>query len=192
MIKKSWRSYLLALFLLTLAVVEIPIIAAGQTTKPAPADTIIVLGAKLIGREPSTMLRLRLEEAVRLYEANYAPCIIVSGGKGWDEEISEAAAMKAFLVRHGVPESAVYIEEQSRNTFQNLAFSQAVMRKRNLSNAIIVSNASHIRRALALASQLQLPATGAPAPMADNLYLTTKQYVREGAAMVSLLFIEPK
>lgn len=192
MLKKSWRSYLLALFLLALAVVEIPIITAGQVTKPVPADTIIVLGAKLIGSEPSTMLRLRLEEALRLYEANYAPSIIVSGGKGWDEEISEAAAMKAFLVRRGVPESVVYIEEQSKNTFQNLAFSQAVMRERNLSNAIIVSNASHIRRALALASQLQLSATGAPAPMADNLYLTTKQYVREGAAMVSLLFIEPK
>jgi uncharacterized SAM-binding protein YcdF (DUF218 family) len=127
-----------------------------------------------------------------LYEAKYAPVIIVSGGKGWDEEISEAAAMKAFLVNRGVPEETVYIEEQSRNTFQNLAFSQAVMREKNLTNAIIVSNASHIRRALALASQLRLEATGSAAPMADNLYLTTKQYVREGAAMVSLLFIEPK
>jgi uncharacterized SAM-binding protein YcdF (DUF218 family) len=66
------------------------------------------------------------------------------------------------------------------------------MREQKFSNAIIVSNASHIRRALALASQLQLPATGAPAPMADNFYLTAKQYVREGAAMAALLFIEPK
>jgi hypothetical protein len=63
MLIKSWRSYLLALFLLVLVAVEIPIIITGQMTKPVPADTIIVLGAKLIGREPSTILRLRLEEA---------------------------------------------------------------------------------------------------------------------------------
>lgn len=192
MSKLSVRKYLLILFLLVFAAVEMPIIVTGQIAKPVPADTIIVLGAKLIGREPSAILRLRLEEALRLYAENYAPAIIVSGGKGWDEEISEAAAMKAFLVSRGVPAASVYIEEQSKNTFQNLSYSQAIMQKNCQSSAIIVSNASHIRRALALASQLGMNATGSAAPMADNLYLTTKQYVREGAAMVTMLFVEPK
>ena len=192
MFRTSFRKYLLVLSLLLLAVVEVPIIMAGHTAKPVPSDAIIVLGAKLIGREPSTILRLRLEEALRLYEAKYASAIIVSGGKGWDEDISEAVAMKTFLISRGVPEASVYIEEQSKNTFQNLAFSQTIMREKSLSSAIIVSNASHIRRALALANQLGMQATGSAAPMADNLYLTTKQYIREGAAMVSLVFVEPR
>jgi uncharacterized SAM-binding protein YcdF (DUF218 family) len=192
MFRTSFRKYLLVLFLLVLALIEIPIIMVGHTAKPVPSDTIIVLGAKLIGREPSAILLLRLEEALRLYEAKYAAAIIVSGGKGWDEEISEAAAMRQFMISRGVPAASVYIEEQSKNTFQNLAYSQAIMREKSLSSAIIVSNASHIRRALALANQLGMQATGSAAPMANNLYLTTKQYAREGAAMVSLLFMEPK
>lgn len=190
--KIDWRRYLLALFLLILAAVEIPIILVGQTAKPIPADTIIVLGAKLIGNEPSTMLRLRLDEAVRLYEAKYAPVIIVSGAKGWDEEISEAAAMKTYLIRCGVPESVIHLEDQSKNTFQNLANSQSIMRTNRWGSAIIVSNASHIRRALTLANQLELKASGAPAPMANNTYLTAKQYVREGAAMIAMTFMSPK
>lgn len=192
MLTKRSRKYLLAICLLALVAIEIPIIAAGRTTKPIPSDTMIVLGAKLIGREPSTMLRLRLEEALRLYSENYAPTIIVSGAQGPDEEITEAAAMKAYLVDRGVPESAILLEDQSKNTFQNLAYSQRIMQTHNLSSAIIVSNASHIRRALSLAQQLQMTASAAAAPMAENLYLTTKQYAREGAAMVSLLFIQPR
>ncbi|MDU4962053.1 MAG: YdcF family protein [Sporomusaceae bacterium] len=185
------RSCLLILLLLAIATIEIPIIAVGQTAMPQPADTIIVLGARLSGREPGAMLRLRLEEAARLYAAGYAPVIIVSGGLGSDEEISEAAAMKKFLVDRGIPAAAIYPEDQSRNTFQNLAFSQRIMREHQLATAIIVSNASHIRRALVLAAQLGLPATGAAAPMADSLYLTAKQYAREGAAVAALLFIQP-
>lgn len=64
------------------------------------------------------------------------------------------------------------------------------MKEHGLEQAIIVSNASHIRRSLILAQHLGINATGAPAPMADNPYLTAKQYAREGAAMVSLLILK--
>lgn len=186
---KSLKNYILGLVLLSIIIIEIPIIAVGQLAKPEPSDAIIVLGAKLIGYEPSTMLRLRLDEAIKLYEAGYAQTIIVSGAKGTDEVISEAAAMHAYLVKHGIPSEKILTEDQSFNTFQNLNNCRTLMKQHNLERVIIVSNASHIRRSLVLAQNLGIKATGAPAPMADNFYLTAKQYAREGAAMVSVLFL---
>lgn len=184
---KNLKNYILYLVLFSIIMIEIPIIAVGQLSKPEPGDAIIVLGAKLIGSQPSTMLRLRLDEARRLYHQGYAATIIVSGAQGADEETSEASAMYAYLVKQGIPSNKIQIEDKSFNTLQNLHNSRAIMIQQGLERAIIVSNASHIRRSLVLARNLGIKATGAPAPMADNAYLTAKQYAREGAAMASLL-----
>ncbi|CQR74274.1 hypothetical protein SOV_23980 [Sporomusa ovata DSM 2662] len=189
LIHQKLRRYLLLLVMLTVAVVEIPIIAAGHLTKPLPSDTIIVLGAKLIGSQPSTMLRLRLDETIQLYKQGYAPTIIVSGAQGLDEIATEASIMRSYLVANGIPTKRIYLEDKSYNTYQNLLNSKTIMNEQGFRNAIIVSNASHIRRSLVLARQLGIEASGSPAPMADNAYLTAKQYAREGAAMLSLLVL---
>lgn len=183
------RRYLLLLVVLTVAVVEIPIITVGHLTKPVPSDTIVVLGAKLIGDQPSTMLRLRLDEAIKLYNQNFAPTIIVSGAQGADEIASEASIMRDYLIAKGIPAEKIYIEDKSYNTYQNLLNTKVIMNKHGFRHAIIVSNASHIRRSLVLAQQLGIEASGSAAPMADNAYLTVKQYAREGAAMLSLLVL---
>lgn len=180
---------ILFIVLMLFLTIELPIIAVGYLTKPEPGDTIIVLGAKLIGRDPSTMLRLRLDEAIKLYHQDYAGTIIVSGAQGADEDATEAAAMQTYLVNAGIPGERIIIEDKSYSTYQNLVNSQSIMRAYGLERAIIVSNASHMRRALVMAHNLGMQATGSPAPMANNTYLTAKQYVREGAAMVSLLVL---
>lgn len=183
---RKMQKCLVAVALITAFAVEAPIIAVGYFAKPEPGDAIIVLGAKLIGNEPSTMLRLRLDEAVKLFNESYAPNIIVSGAQGPDEIASEAAAMQSYLISRGIPPDHIIIEDRSFNTYQNLNNCRAIMNERGLKRAIIVSNASHIRRALVLARNIGLEATGAPAPMANNAYLTAKQYIREGAAMFAL------
>lgn len=186
---KKLQKYFLFIFLLIVLAVEIPIIAVGYLTQPSVSDTIIILGAKLIGKSPSTILRLRLDKGIKLYEERYASSIIVSGAQGEDEEVSEAASMKDYLIEHGIPAEHIIIEDKSFNTYQNLANSHKIMQERNFNTAIIVSNVSHIRRSLIVAQNLGIAATGAPAPMADNPYLTAKQYAREGAAIVVLLLM---
>jgi len=183
---KQVRNYILLVVLLIFGAVELPIIAIGQSAQPAPSDVIIVLGAKLIDRQPSAVLRLRLDEAARLYQAGYAPSVIVSGAQGADEEISEAAAMRDYLITHGVPPDTIISEDGSYSTYQNLANSRDIMQQRGHRTAIIVSSSSHIRRALVLARQLNMEVSGAPAPMPANGWLTFWQYLREGAAMMSL------
>jgi uncharacterized SAM-binding protein YcdF (DUF218 family) len=185
-LKKLHKYFLFILLLIALAI-EIPIIAVGYLAQPLASDTIIVLGAKLIGQEPSIILRLRLDEAIKLYREGYASTIIVSGAQGEDEEVSEAASMKNYLINHGISAEHILVEDKSFNTYQNLTNSHKIMQENNLKTAIIVSNASHIRRSLIVAQNLGIIATGAPAPMANNVYLTTKQYIREGAAVAVLL-----
>lgn len=179
----GWRKNVLVVLFALFLIIELPIVATGQLAKPQPADAIIVLGAKVIGREPSTMLRLRLDEAVKLYRQGYAPFIIVSGGRGPDEEISEAEAMAAYLAAHGIPADRILSEPASHTTLENLVNSRAIMENRGLATAIIVSNASHLHRSLILARYLGMEVSAAPAPMV-GVYLTAKQYLREAAAMV--------
>jgi len=180
------KKYILGILLTLFLLVEIPIIAVGQLAQPAPADVIIILGARLIGSEPSTMLRLRLDEAIKLYHQGYAPNIIVSGAQGQDETVAEAFAMRDYLLKRDIPDKQIITEAASYNTYQNLANSQLIMTKHGFQKALIVSNASHICRALALAKLLHINASADPAPMPASVYLTTKQYLREGAAMLTL------
>ncbi len=189
LLNQKLRRNLLLLIVVAVVAIEIPIFAVGHLTKPVPGDTIIVLGAKLIGDQPSSMLRLRLDEAIQLYNQGLAPAIIVSGAQGPDEIASEADIMRTYLIGKGIPSAKIYVENRSHNTYQNLLYSQKIMSEQGFHQAIIVSNASHIRRALVIAQQLGIKASASPAPMADNAYLTAQQYAREGAAMLSLLIL---
>lgn len=182
----GWRKNLLVILFTLFLVVELPIVVVGHFAKPAPADAIIVLGAKVIGRAPSTMLRLRLDEAVKLYREGFAPYIIVSGARGKDEEIPEAEAMQNYLTTKGIPSEQIITESASYNTYQNLANSRALMETHGLSKAIIVSSSSHIHRSLVIARHLGMDVSGAPAPMV-NPFFTTMQYLREGAAMLTVV-----
>ena len=183
---KQLRRYILFLLMIFVLAVELPIYLAGQQTKPEPADVMIVLGAKLLGAAPSPFLRLRLDKAAELYNESYAPAIIVSGAKGRDEDISEASAMKEYLIKQGIPGEVIITEDASFNTYQNLANSRAIMEKHGFKKALVVSSASHIRRSLVLCSYLNIDACGAPAPMPPTLK-TAGQYLREGAAMLALV-----
>lgn len=137
-----------------------------------PADAMIVLGAGINEQGlPKPMLERRLNRAAELYEAGYAPVIIVTGAKGKDEPISEARSMKTYLLAKGLPPEAVIEEDASYNTRQNLAYAQMIMEERGLVMAIVVSSDYHLWRALSICRDLGLSATGAGAQNA----LTRKQ-----------------
>jgi uncharacterized SAM-binding protein YcdF (DUF218 family) len=105
----------------------------GRVTALRGADFIVVLGSGLIGgdRVPP-LLASRLERGRQLHRALAArrkasPMLLVSGGKGADERVSEAEAMARYLIDRGVPADAVKREDQSRTTEENLTFSKAIM-----------------------------------------------------------------
>src|SRR5699024_6136132 len=112
----------------------------GSKAIPKRSDCIIVLGCSVYGTVPSPFLKGRLQHATGLYSEGYADYIIVSGGQGAGEDISEAEAMKNYLLIHGMDENKIIVEDRSTSTYENLKYSKEEMDKRSLRDAIIVSN----------------------------------------------------
>jgi len=101
-------------------------IIAYPKYKKENSDYILVLGAGLIdGTSPSLILQDRLEAALKcINKYNNTGYIVVSGGKGNDENISEAKAMSNYLLKKGIPEEKIIIEDKSKNTSQNFIYSK--------------------------------------------------------------------
>ena len=118
---------------------------------PAPgADYVIILGAQWKSQGPSEVLRRRLDSAAKYLEQNPDTIVIVSGGQGSNEPVSEAAGMRQYLVDLGVSEERILVEDQSANTMENLVFSGNLLNKQN-DRVVIVTNNFHMFRALQIA-----------------------------------------
>lgn len=132
------------------AIVEAQIIYHANHESHDSGDVILVLGAGLInGDQISSSLQYRLERALTEHEKDPTTPIIVSGGQGLDETVSEAYAMKQWLLQHGVDEDIVWMEDRSTTTSENFTFSMELMKKRGITSQHItlISNAFHMHRA---------------------------------------------
>lgn len=116
-------------------------------------DAIIVLGAGIKGERPTTILRTRLDAAVSYHQENPAAMILVSGGQGPEEMISEAEAMAKYLVAAGVPQEKILLEDRSTSTLENFTFSKEILEKHFAGDykAAFISNDFHILRARGMA-----------------------------------------
>ena len=127
--------------------------------KPSKADCIIILGCKVDGSIPSPFLVSRIEEGYRLYSQGQAKYIIASGGQGANEDVSEAEAIKRYLLDKGVKESSILLEDKSTSTWTNLSNSKEMMKQKKLTNAIIVSNKFHLNRASLITKKIGIEAS---------------------------------
>lgn len=128
-------------------------IISGFSRKGQPgASYVIVLGAQMKAGGPSKALQYRLDEAICYLNENPDSRVIVSGGQGTDELISEAQGMYDYLVAKGIEAERIIKEEQSRNTFENLTFSAEFLDKEHDSVAV-VTNDFHVFRAVRIAEK---------------------------------------
>lgn len=116
------------------------------------ADYMIILGAQWRPEGPSDVLRRRLDKAVEYLNTNPDTVVIVSGGQGSDEPISEAAGMRQYLVNAGISDERILMENASTSTQENLTFSARLLDKEN-DRVVIVTNNFHVFRALRLAEK---------------------------------------
>lgn len=140
------------------------LIARGNRAIPVPADVGIVLGAYTDGYHPSPPLTKRLYVALQLYRQGLVRALIVSGGRGDDETVTESKSMKRFLIINGVPSNVIFEERASVDTWENIRNSSALMRQLGFQTAIIVTSDYHLPRALAVARRLHIDVSGCPAP----------------------------
>ena len=116
------------------------------------ADYMVVLGAQWKSSGPSEALRRRLDTAAAYLRQNPGTKVVVSGGQGGDESISEAAGMKQYLMNAGIEEERILTEDKSSNTYENLVLSGEYLDRRN-DRVVIVTNNFHMFRALKIAQK---------------------------------------
>lgn len=125
-------------------------------------DVILILGAGIFTEEVTPMLKDRLECALKLFNSNPNAQIIVSGGQGPDEPISEALAMQRYLIANGVPQHNIVMEDRSTSTYENVKFTKLLLSKLLPRNAkmICVTSQFHILRALRFGQKFNLKFKG--------------------------------
>ncbi len=138
---------------------------AGTQDNTRPADVIIVLGAGLRrdGR-PGPALTRRSLHAAELWRAGIAPAVICAGGRAESSPRSEADACRELLQRQGLPQSAIFLEDNSRSTEENALFSSQLMTARGWNSAVLVSDSYHMLRASWLFALQDVEAYASPVP----------------------------
>ena len=179
----------LTLVLVPLIIIEGYVINVGRSDLSAlPADAVVVLGAGVNGKSPSLSLYTRLTAALDYLEENPDVPVVLTGGLGYGEEITEARCMYDWLTARGVNPARLILEERAGNTAENFAFSKELMEEQGINPAedrvAVVTNDFHIARSrLIAARQGYGHAFGVPAKL-PWLHLEVNYYLREAFAMV--------
>ena len=113
-------------------------------------DAIIVLGAGIKGEKIGTNLQKRLDTAIEYHKENPNAVIVVSGGQGPYEDISEALAMERYLISNGVSQDKIIKEDRSTSTRENFEFSKKLLDLRfgeSEYKVAYITNGYHVYRA---------------------------------------------
>lgn len=172
-------------FLISFIVIESLVIYSGSRAESNQADYLVILGAGLWGDTPSLALKQRLDEGLAFITKNPTTIIVLSGGKGPGETITEAEAMKKYLVERGVEEKFIITEDKSTNTKENLQFTKELLEKQNGKDNFkiaLVTNNFHMFRAKLIAKSCGFKVYGQPAPL--HPLLVPAYYIREYMAVI--------
>lgn len=140
-----------ALFFIFCAV-EIVILSAMIPTGVDELSTIIILGACVRGKKITGALQNRLDKGIEYLLAHDNTKVIVSGGQGKGEDVTEAFAMKKYLVEKGIDAKRIIMEEKSHSTEENLQYSLSYIKNADEKVGIVTNN-FHIYRSIKLAKR---------------------------------------
>lgn len=131
-------------------IVECCIISRFHDQGRENLDYIIVLGAQMKPAGPSAVLKFRLDAAYDYLTDNADTICILSGGQGSNEPCSEAEGMYRYLTDRGIAPERLMIEDRSTDTSENIAYSMALIGRKDVSVGIVTNN-FHVFRGVRLA-----------------------------------------
>ena len=152
--------------LILFGVTEYFIIRASFGTPEAQVDYLVVLGAKVRQDGPSVSLWDRIYETVSYLNAHPDTIAIVSGGQGEDEPITEAKSMRDELVKLGISEDRIWMEDKATSTDENLRYSLDLIEEKTGQRPQtlgVLSSEYHLFRASLMAKKLGIEFVGIPA-----------------------------
>lgn len=184
-----WMRFLVRMFtggiavvgILLLIIVGMLLVSSAKEPSLEP-DYIIVLGAKVKGTKVSRALRERLDCTIAYATEHPRPLIIVSGGQGDGEDITEARAMYEYLTEAGIDEKRIIQEEQSTNTAENFQYTLELVGNKQ-KKFLVVSNRFHIYRAVAIGKKMGIQHIEGLAAPTDGV-MKVHYYLREAFAVI--------
>lgn len=158
-------------------VTVLAVAAAGEADQAAPADAIAVLGAAQYNGHPSPVFRARLDHAAALYRRGLAPVVLLTGGVGMGDTLSEADVGRRYLIALGIPADSTVALPAGVDTYASLAEVGAWFSERGSRRVVLVSDGFHLLRLRIIAARLGLtpftsPARGSPIRASRRRYVT--------------------
>ncbi len=160
-----------------------------------PAQAIVVLGAAQYAGKPSPVLRARLDHALDLWNRHLASLLILTGGTGPGDTTSEAAVGRSYARKHGVPDSAILVENEGRTTSESMRAVAGMLEVRGLQSALLVSDPFHMLRLRILARRFGFTPYTSPtqtSPISPNREARWKYMFSESLKAPLAFFFERK
>lgn len=176
------------LFLISFIIIESFIYSGTKNNNYKKVDYLVVLGGGLKGKEVTATLKYRLDKAMEILNKDKDIKVVVTGGKGYGEEVTEASAMENYLIKNGINRDRIIMEDKATSTYENFKFTRKILQqntsKGNFSILIITSD-FHMARAKLIAKKLGFSPYGVTSP--SFRYLLPNSIIREYFAVVKSL-----
>ena len=155
------------------------------------ADVIVVLGTAQLNGKPGEALEARLVEAKRIFDLGYAPTIITVGAGAPGDRTTEAASGKYWLRTNGITSRKITAVEEGRDTLSSTKAYAAGMKKRYVSDVIIVTDPFHCARSIKMANDQGVLATCSPVQTGPNTIDNSgyRYLIREAAAYLAYITV---
>jgi uncharacterized SAM-binding protein YcdF (DUF218 family) len=190
-IGKGLRYFFYSFLVFLILVISFLSVYGSFDTADYREDAVIVLGAGIRGETITGVLQYRLQRAVFYWQKNPDALIVVSGGQGPGESITEAEAMERYLLLRGIPPGQIVKEGNSTSTYENFLFSKKILDSRLDKDyrVVFITNGFHIYRGEKMAQAAGLVPTHLHTGI--QWYLTLTAYIREFAAVLKLWVFGP-
>lgn len=139
-----------------IAVTAVQVFGADDWDHTRRSDAAVVLGAAQYNGRPSAAFRGRLDKAFDLHERGIVSVVVVTGGAAEGDRFTEAYSGLRYLRRLGVPEGDVIVVDDGSSTWESLAASTRVLRKRGIRDVLLVSDPFHSFRLEGIAQEVGL------------------------------------
>src|SRR5436190_8143671 len=183
--RRALGAILLAILLVaaTWAAVVVMVAVQASHDQATNADAIVVLGAAQYNGRPSPVFRARLDHAAALYQRGLAPVVLVTGGVGTGDTVSESEVGRHYLVKAGLPDVAVLALPAGTSTSASLDGVARWFSGRDSRRVLLVSDGFHMLRLQIIATRLGLVPFTSPAPNSPiraNLRRNAAYFFAEG------------
>jgi vancomycin permeability regulator SanA len=162
----SWIRRAISLILLILLLiplyVALQVYNTGHNAVPTKSDAIVIMGAAQNNGTPTPILQARIDEAKHLYKEGYAPRILTVGANQKGDLWTEAQTSVRALAKGQIPHSVLSAVNLGKDTLSSTIAYVDVMKKNKYTSVIIVTDAYHCYRAIAMATDLGVKATCSP------------------------------